>query len=95
MRRALGLSLQGGGHIRREIVALRTFGHQDDVNGVTGLDAAVATPRRSQREPTPVAEPLDDSANAVAIHPAGDVVLRFRSPRLVRIERHGHHHPFP
>ena len=84
-RRRVGV--ERGGHVRREVVALRPLRCEGDRDGPADRDAAVAQPRRTERQPVAVALRIDAATDAHAVDGAADEVPGLRSPDVVRVER--------
>jgi hypothetical protein len=87
-----GVGRQGGGHVGRQVGALRSLRFEDDRDRPADLDSAVACPRRPEREAVAVADRVDAAAQPPAIHRSADEVAGLLPPDSVGIERDRDHH---
>ena len=89
------VGVQRSRDVVRQVLALWTFGLDDDSDGVARSEATVTKPSRSKGEPIPLASRLDDAANPHVRDRAVDVVSRLCAPHRIRVERYGDDDPSP
>jgi hypothetical protein len=92
-RRSGGVGFQRGGDVVSQIAALRAFRGQLDDYVVAGRDACIAHPHRRQGERPSAAVRRDLPADQSAVDRPGHQMLRFGTPRLVRVKRDRDHRP--